>query len=88
MLPAQVELHAWLAQLAVYGADWERVETSTEASAKLAEREGLVGKLCLPYALRGILRWREAASTGRPSSSTARSSSPSRSAGPSSPSRR
>jgi class 3 adenylate cyclase/tetratricopeptide (TPR) repeat protein len=59
MLPAQVELHAWLAQLAVYGADWERVESSTEASAELAEREGLVGKLCLPYVLRGILRWRE-----------------------------
>jgi predicted ATPase/class 3 adenylate cyclase len=59
MLPAQVELHAWLAQLAAYGADWERVEESTEASATLAEREGLVGKLCLPYALRGFLRWRE-----------------------------
>ena len=59
MLPAQVELHAWLAQLAAYGADWERVERSTEASAALAEREGLVGKLCLPYALRGVLRWRE-----------------------------
>ena len=59
MLPAQVELHAWLAQLAVYGADWPRVESSTEASAELAEREGLVGKLCLPYALRGLLRWRE-----------------------------
>jgi class 3 adenylate cyclase/tetratricopeptide (TPR) repeat protein len=59
MLPAQVELHAWLAQLAAYGADWERVESSTEASATLAEREGLVGKLCLPYALRGLLRWRE-----------------------------
>ena len=48
-----------LAQLAVYGADWEQVERSTEASAELAEREGLVGKLCLPYALRGLLRWRE-----------------------------
>ncbi len=59
MLPAQVELHAWLAQLAAYRADWERVEQSTEASATLAEREGLVGKLCLPYALRGLLRWRE-----------------------------
>ena len=47
-LPAQVELHASLAQLAVYGADWEQVERSTEASAELAEREGLVGKLCLP----------------------------------------
>ena len=59
MLPAQVELHAWLAQLAAYAADWERVESSTEASAALAEREGLVGKLSLPYALRGLLRWRE-----------------------------
>jgi tetratricopeptide (TPR) repeat protein len=58
-LPAQVELHASLAQLAVYGADWEQVERSTEASAELAEREGLVGKLCLPTALRGLLRWRE-----------------------------
>ncbi|MEA2331780.1 MAG: hypothetical protein QOH58_1918 [Thermoleophilaceae bacterium] len=59
VLPAQVELHASLAQLAVYGADWEQVERSTEASAELAEREGLVGKLCLPIALRGLLRWRE-----------------------------
>jgi class 3 adenylate cyclase/tetratricopeptide (TPR) repeat protein len=58
-LPAQVELHASLAQLAVYGADWDQVERSTEASAELAEREGLVGKLCLPTALRGLLRWRE-----------------------------
>jgi class 3 adenylate cyclase/predicted ATPase len=58
-LPAQVELHASLAQLAVYGADWAQVERSTEASAELAEREGLVGKLCLPTALRGLLRWRE-----------------------------
>jgi class 3 adenylate cyclase/predicted ATPase len=59
VLPAQVELHASLAQLAVYGADWEQVERSTEASAELAEREGLIGKLCLPIALRGLLRWRE-----------------------------
>jgi class 3 adenylate cyclase/tetratricopeptide (TPR) repeat protein len=59
VLPAQVELHASLAQLAAYSADWEQVERSTEASAELAEREGLVGKLCLPYALRGLLRWRE-----------------------------
>ena len=36
-----------------------QVESSTDASAELAEREGLVGKLCLPSALRGILRWRE-----------------------------
>jgi predicted ATPase/class 3 adenylate cyclase len=59
VLPAQVELHAALAQLAAYGADWAQVEASTNASAELAEREGLVGKLSLPYALRGLLRWRE-----------------------------
>jgi class 3 adenylate cyclase/predicted ATPase len=59
VLPAQVELHASLAQLAVYGADWESVERYTEASAELAEREGLVGKLSVPFALRGLLRWRE-----------------------------
>jgi class 3 adenylate cyclase/tetratricopeptide (TPR) repeat protein len=57
-LPAQVELHAALATLAVYRADWAAVETFTEDSAELAEREGLVGKLCLPYASRGLLRWR------------------------------
>src|SRR5829696_5822480 len=59
VLPAQIELHAALAQLAVYSADWHQVERSTEASAELAEREGLVGKMCLPTALRGLLRWRE-----------------------------
>jgi len=57
-LPAQVELHAALAQLAVYRADWEAVARSTEASADLAEREGLVGTLCFPYVLRGLLGWR------------------------------
>ena len=36
-----------------------RWRCSTDASADLAEREGLVSKLCLPYALRGLLRWRE-----------------------------
>ena len=59
MLPAQVELHAWLAQLSAYCAEWDDVAASTEASAELAEREGLVGKLCLPYSLRGLLLWRE-----------------------------
>ena len=55
----QVELHSALAQLAAYRADWDQVRRSTDASAELAEREGLVGKLCLPYALRGLLRWRD-----------------------------
>jgi tetratricopeptide (TPR) repeat protein len=63
-LPNQVELHAALAQLAAYRGDWEQLEESTEASARLAEREGLVGKLCLPYALRGLLRWRSGDTAG------------------------
>jgi tetratricopeptide (TPR) repeat protein len=59
VLPAQVELHASLAQLGSYAADWEQVEATTRASTELAEREGLVGKLSLPYTLQGLLRWRE-----------------------------
>jgi class 3 adenylate cyclase/tetratricopeptide (TPR) repeat protein len=59
-LPSQVELHASLGQLAVHGADWDEVERATEASAKLAEREGLHGKLCFPDVMRGILSWRAA----------------------------
>jgi class 3 adenylate cyclase/tetratricopeptide (TPR) repeat protein len=58
-VPAQIELHAALAQLAVYRCDWEDVGKAADASADLAEREGLVGKLCLPNSLRGWLRWRE-----------------------------
>src|SRR3954468_7335692 len=57
-LPSQVELHASLGQLAVHSADWDEVERATEASAKLAEREGLHGKLCFPDVMRGILAWR------------------------------
>jgi class 3 adenylate cyclase/tetratricopeptide (TPR) repeat protein/ribosomal protein L40E len=59
-LPSQVELHASLAQLAVHGADWDEVERATDASARLAEREGLHGKLCFPDVTRGILSWRAA----------------------------
>ena len=58
-LPSQVELHAALAQLAGHRGDWEAVERETDASASLAEREGLTGKLCFPYVMRGALRWRE-----------------------------
>ncbi len=58
-LPSQVELHASLGQLAVEAADWEEVERAAEASARLAEREGLHGKLCFPDLMRGVLRWRE-----------------------------
>ena len=54
-----MELHAARAQIAFYRADWDAVSRSSDASVELAEREGLVGKLCLPYALRGWLAWRE-----------------------------
>jgi class 3 adenylate cyclase/tetratricopeptide (TPR) repeat protein len=57
-LPSQVELHAALAQLAGYRGEWARVEKETDASSSLAEREGLTGKLCFPYVMRGALRWR------------------------------
>ena len=57
-LPSQVELHASLGELAVDNADWEAVEDAAEASASLAEREGLYGKLCFPDLMRGVLSWR------------------------------
>ncbi len=57
-VPAEIELHAAVAQLALYAGDWEEVARSSDASAELSEREGLIGKLCLPYALRGRLHWR------------------------------
>jgi class 3 adenylate cyclase/tetratricopeptide (TPR) repeat protein len=57
-LPAQVELQSSLAQLAAYRADWGRTAAAAAASAELAEREGLEGKLCLPYALQALLLWR------------------------------
>ena len=33
--------------------------TLNDISAELSEHEGLIGKLCLPYTLRGLLRWRD-----------------------------
>ncbi len=36
------------AQLAFYRCDWDDVALAADTSAELAEREGLVGKLCLP----------------------------------------
>jgi class 3 adenylate cyclase/tetratricopeptide (TPR) repeat protein len=57
-LPSQVELHASLGELAVDKADWAAVEEAAEASASLAEREGLYGKLCFPDLMRGVLSWR------------------------------
>jgi len=58
-VPAQIELQSALAQLAFQRCDWEEVTRASDASAGLAEREGLVGKLCLPNISRGHLRWRD-----------------------------
>jgi adenylate cyclase len=58
-VPSQVELHSALAQLAVHRADWDAVRRLSDASAQLAEGAGLVLKLCLPFALRGLLAWRD-----------------------------
>ena len=57
-VPAEIELHAAVGQIALYAADWEQARICSDASAELSEREGLIGKLCLPYALRGRLHWR------------------------------
>jgi tetratricopeptide (TPR) repeat protein len=59
-VPAQIELHAALGQLATYPAQWDGVEEHTAAAARLAEREGLSGQLCLPLVLQGILAWHDA----------------------------
>ena len=58
-VPARIELQSALAQLAVYRCDWQEVKRASDASAELAEREGLIGKLCLSNNLRGLLRWRD-----------------------------
>ncbi len=57
-LPPQVELNAHLALIAAYHGEWEEAERFTHTSTELAEREGLMGKLCFPYALQGLLKWR------------------------------
>ncbi len=36
-----------------------RSARANDISAELAEHEGLIGKLCLPYTLRGLLCWRD-----------------------------
>jgi tetratricopeptide (TPR) repeat protein len=58
-VPAQIELQSAVAQLAFYRCEWDEVRRASDQSAQLAEREGLVGKLCLPNTLRGLLSWRE-----------------------------
>ncbi|HLM31012.1 MAG TPA: adenylate/guanylate cyclase domain-containing protein [Solirubrobacterales bacterium] len=58
-LPSQVEVHAALGQLSVYAGDWETAAGCANASEELVEREGLAGKLCFPYAVRGAILWHE-----------------------------
>ena len=88
-LPAQVELHAALAQLAAYRADWDAGAASTDASAELAEREGLVSASCAcPTRCAALLRWREGELDGAEQRFRAPTGWPSRSAGRRSRSRR
>ncbi len=54
-LPSQVELRAAIAQVDVYLGEWEAAAAETDASQALAERQGLDGKLCYPYSMRGVL---------------------------------
>ena len=79
-LPSQVELHAALAQLAAYRGDWETARAEVDASQTLAEREGLSGKLCFPYSMRGVLLAQRATWTARSTCCGGRPSRPSRSA--------
>jgi class 3 adenylate cyclase/tetratricopeptide (TPR) repeat protein len=58
-VPAQIELLAGLTQLGLYACDWTSARATCEAAVGLGERDGLIGKLCLPYAQLGMLRWRE-----------------------------
>jgi adenylate cyclase len=58
-VPAQIELLSGLAQLSVYACDWASAKLTCDAAVRLGERDGLSGKLCLPYALLGVLDWRE-----------------------------
>ena len=57
-VPAQIELQAALGQLAVHPARWSEVDERAATSARLAERQGLAGQLCLPLLLQGISAWR------------------------------
>jgi class 3 adenylate cyclase/tetratricopeptide (TPR) repeat protein len=57
-VPAQVELHGVLGQLAIHSASWPEVDQHAEAAARLAEREGLSGQICLPLLLQGVSSWR------------------------------
>jgi len=57
-VPAQIELRGALGQLAIHSASWTQVDRHAAVSARLAEREGLSGQLCLPLLLQGVAAWR------------------------------
>ena len=57
-VPAEIELRGALGQLAVHPASWSEVDEHAAAAARLTEREGLSGQLCLPLLLQGISAWR------------------------------
>ena len=67
-VPLQVELRAALARLDLLAGAWDRVSAAADECAALAEREGLIAKLCLPQTLRAFRSWRDgdlsAAQTG------------------------
>jgi tetratricopeptide (TPR) repeat protein len=58
-VPAQVELLAGLATLAAVRADWDAALAAADRSVELAEREGIENRLGLPYALQGLIHWRD-----------------------------
>ncbi len=57
-VPAAIELQGALGQLAVHPACWSEVDERAATAARLSEREGLTGQLCLPLLLQGISAWR------------------------------
>ena len=57
-VPAQIELHGVLGQLAIHSASWSDVDRHAAAAAQLAEREGLSGQICLSLLLQGVSSWR------------------------------
>ena len=57
-VPAQIELHAALGQLTIHSASWSEVDRHAEAAARLAQRDGLSGQVCLPMLLQGVSSWR------------------------------
>jgi tetratricopeptide (TPR) repeat protein len=59
VVPAQVELLAALATLAAVRADWDAAIAAADRSVELADREGIEDRLGLPYALQGLIHWRD-----------------------------